>query len=123
MLNLLISNLYISLFTKHTYFQYLPIGDATMITSTSTIFTVFWARILIKEPIFKVDLLNFVLVFLGIIFIAKPPFIFGSYANMDSDDNPQAKWAILALVFSSAFLTSNVFVLLRMLKGIQGFIF
>ena len=94
-----------------------------MITSTSTIFTVFWARILIKEPIFKVDLLNFVLVFLGIIFIAKPPFIFGSYANMDSDDNPQAKWAILALVFSSAFLTSNVFVLLRMLKGIQGFIF
>ena len=94
-----------------------------MITSTSTIFTVLWARLLIKEPILKVDLLNFVLVFLGIIFIAKPPFIFGTNANMDSDDNPQAKWAILALVFSSAFLTSNVFVLLRMLKGIKGFVF
>ena len=89
-----------------------------MITSSSTIFTVFWARVLLKEPIFKVDLLNFALVFLGIIFIAKPPFIFGSNTTMDSDDNPQAKWAILALVFSSAFLTSNVFVLLRMLKGI-----
>ena len=46
-------------------FKHLPIADATMISATSPMFTVFFARLFIKEPIFKVDLLNFVLVFAG----------------------------------------------------------
>ena len=98
-------------------------------------FTVFFARLFIKEPIFKVDLLNFVLVFagksvflyltatstmiffifVGIIMICKPPFIFG-WTDLYTTD-PQAKWAVLALILSSIFIQSNIFVIMRRLKG------
>ena len=116
-------------------FKHLPIADATMISATSPMFTVFFARLFIKEPIFKVDLLNFVLVFagksvflyltatptmiffifVGIIMICKPPFIFG-WTDLYTTD-PQAKWAVLALILSSIFIQSNIFVIMRRLKG------
>ena len=121
-------------------FKHLPIADATMISATSPMFTVFFARLFIKEPIFKVDLLNFVLVFagksvflyltatptmiffifVGIIMICKPPFIFG-WTDLYTTD-PQAKWAVLALILSSIFIQSNIFVIMRRLKGKRSLI-
>ena len=55
---------------------------------------------------------------LGILLIVKPPFIFG-WTELYTDD-PQAKWAVMALILSSIFLQSNIFVLLRQLKGRSG---
>ena len=55
---------------------------------------------------------------LGILLIVKTPFIFG-WTELYTDD-PQAKWAVMALILSSIFLQSNIFVLLRQLKGRSG---
>ena len=40
-------------------------------------FTTIQARIFLKEKISSSDIINILLVFAGIIFIVKPPFIFG----------------------------------------------
>ena len=95
--------------------QHLNIADATMISSTAPMYTVFWARWFLKEPILKVDLLNFLMMFCGVVLIARPPFLFGEtdlYAN-----DPNVVWAFLALILHSMFFVSNVFVMLRLLKG------
>ena len=86
-----------------------------MIASTSPMYTVFWARLFLKEPVLKIDLLNFVMIFCGIVLIARPPFLFGM-TDLYSND-PNVVWAILALIVHSLFFSSNLFVMLRLLKG------
>ena len=95
--------------------KHLTIADATMIASTSPMYTVFWARLFLKEPVLKIDLLNFVMIFCGIVLIARPPFLFGM-TDLYSND-PNVVWAILALIVHSLFFSSNLFVMLRLLKG------
>ena len=60
-----------------------------MISATSPMFTVFFARWFLKEPILKTDLINIGLVFGGIVLIVKPPFIFG-WTDLYTSD-PHAK--------------------------------
>lgn len=86
-----------------------------MISAASPIFTVFFARIFIKEPILCADIVNVLLVFVGIVLIVKPPFLFGA-SEMYQDD-PEAKIAVIAMILGSVFLQANVYVILRMLKG------
>ena len=100
---------------KFNSLKHLTIADATMIASTSPMYTVFWARLFLKEPVLKIDLLNFVMIFCGIVLIARPPFLFGLTDLYSNDSN--VVWAILALVVHSLFLSSNLFVMLRLLKG------
>ena len=78
-------------------------------------FTVFSARIFIKEPIVVADILNVILVFFGILLIVKPPFIFGMSEMYTSD--PEAIYAALALILAAIFMQANVYVILRQLKG------
>ena len=87
-----------------------------MISATSPMFTVFFAKWFLKEPILKIDLINIIIVFTGIILIVKPPFIFG-WTELYTND-PQAKWAVLGTIVSCVFLQSNVLVVLRQLKGL-----
>ena len=89
--------------------------DTTLITATSPIFTVFFARIFIKESILPVDLLNVIFIFLGMVLIVKPPFIFGENEFV-YDTN--ATYAIIGLIAGSVFIQSNVYVTLRLLKSI-----
>ena len=78
-------------------------------------FTTIYARFFLKEPIVPSDILNLFLVFAGIIFIVKPPFIFG-YSKMYNED-PEALYAIIALLFGNVFLWAPTFIILRKLKG------
>ena len=71
-------------------------ADVMMIAATSPLFTVFFARIILKEPIYRVDLLNVMIVFGGIILIAKPPFLFGN-AVTSYFDNVDTTKAIIVL--------------------------
>ena len=87
-----------------------------MISATAPVFTVFFARFFLKEPILLVDVLSVILVFIGILFVVKPPFIFGASELYAYDDH--AVYAVIAMIFGSVFLQSNVFVTLRFLKGI-----
>ena len=78
-------------------------------------FTAFFARLFIKEPIVPADILNVILVFAGIVFVVKPPFIFGSTELYTTD--PEAPYAVIILVLSTIFLQANCYVTLRWLKG------
>lgn len=60
------------------------------------------------------DIINVFLVISGIMLIVKPPFLFGH-----SYEDPEALYAVIAVIFASVFLQSNVFVLIRMLKDIH----
>ena len=86
-----------------------------MIGASSPIFTVLFARIFIKEAIIPIDLFNLSLVFIGILHIVKPPFIFGISETYTSD--PEAIYAVIGWVSNNVLIMSNVYVLLRMLKG------
>jgi len=97
--------------------QHLPLGNCMMIIASSPMFTTIYARFFLKEPIVPSDILNLFLVFAGIIFIVKPPFIFG-YSKMYNED-PEALYAIIALLFGNVFLWAPTFIILRKLKEVH----
>ena len=102
-------------------FQYMAFADVMMVAATSPLFTVFFARIILKEPIYHVDILNVMIVFGGIVLIAKPPFLFGN-AVTSYFDNADTTIAIVVLFVSSVVLQSGIFITLRLLKHIGKFI-
>ena len=93
----------------------MPLSDAALITATSPIFTVFYARIFLKEPILKIDLLNVILIVVGMVFIAKPPFIFGHNYVFEYDTS--GVYALILLTSATVFIQPNVFIVLRFMKG------
>ena len=86
-----------------------------MISATAPMFTALYARIFLKEKIAIADILNLIFVFVGIVFIVKPPFIFGDSDTFFQD--PEAIYAMIALIIGSAILQAGVFTILRVLKG------
>ena len=108
----------INTIVKYYALHILPLADVVMITSTSTVFTVFSARIFLKEKIVPVDLLSVLLIILGMVFLAQPDFIFGATAYGYTYQHQEAPYALLALVVSSV-LSSNVLVILRVLKDVH----
>ena len=95
--------------------QHLPLADMVMISASAPMYTVFFARIFIKEPIVVADIVNIIFVFIGVFFIVKPPFVFGSSEIYSQD--PQAIYAAIAVVLGAIFFQANCFVTSRMLKG------
>ena len=53
--------------------------------------------------------------FVGIVLIVKPPFLFGE--NLLFTKDPEAILAVVLLILGSIFLQANVYVILRMIKG------
>ena len=102
---------------NYIYLQHLPLADCTMIRASSPIFTTIYARIFLKEAIVIADLINLVLVFVGIIFIVKPPFIFG-HSSMYFED-PEAIYAIIAMLGISALTIPPIYIFLKMLKDVH----
>eukprot|EP00093_Oithona_nana_P015031 15031.XXX_551620_549931_1 [CDS] Oithona nana genome sequencing. len=98
--------------------QHLPLADTVMITATSPLFTVFYGRLFIKEAILPIDIFNVVLVFIGMMCIVKPPFLFGTVDELYSND-PEAIYAVIAITLGSIFLQPTVYVILRILKDIH----
>ena len=78
-------------------------------------FTVFFARVFIKEPILPVDFLNLAFILVGMVLVVKPPFLFGHDDSIMY--NTEAIYALVSLIFNAMFVQSNIFVTLRLLKG------
>ena len=94
----------------------MPLGDLSLISSTSTFFTCLSARLFLKEAIDKVNLISIGFVVGGLILILQPPFIFTGGSGVYAKDS-LALYSALASTFMAIFVYSNVFVLLRSLKG------
>ena len=57
--------------------KHMPMADVNMISAGSPVWVVIFARIFLKEPLIMFDIINIFVTLLGILFIIKPPFIFG----------------------------------------------
>ncbi len=60
-------------------------------------------------------MLNVVVILIGVTLIVKPPFMFGETEIYAED--PDAIYAVVALLFGSVFLLSNAYTLIRFLRG------
>ena len=63
------------------------------------------------------DIVNLVLVFVGMVFIIQPPFIFNVEADEVTRDTGYYIAAVVVLL--GCFLQANVYILLRLLKGLN----
>ena len=103
-------------------FQYMPLGDISMIGSTSVMFSCIHARIFLKEPIKKMDIVNVIIVILGLTLIVQPPILFGHQAESIYHTSDMALYAACALSFGSAVCEPLKNVLLRKMKGEKVFV-
>jgi len=96
--------------------KHMPIADANMISAASPIWTVIMSRIFLKEPMKPFDIVNVVITLTGILFIIRPPFVFGYDESFEFD--PQYYIAAV-IVFCGTFMQAAVYIFLRALKGIH----
>ena len=99
--------------------KHMPIGDMTMIAASSTIFVCMYGKLLLKEPIQKLNILNICLVLCGILLITKPTFIFGRDDNDSYSKDDLAVYAVVILTTLSIFMFPVISISLRALKGIK----
>ena len=99
--------------------KHMAIGDMTMIAASSTIFVFIYGKLLLKEPIQKLNILNIVLVLCGILLITKPTFIFGSDDTDAYAKDGLAVYAVGILTTLSIFMFPVISISLRALKGIK----
>ena len=95
----------------------MPMADVNMISAGSPIWVVIFARIFLKERLFVFDIINIFITLLGIVFIIKPPFIFGYDPSFVLDQDYYVAGVVVFL--GSVILQSNVYILLRMLKNVH----
>ena len=86
-----------------------------MIAATAPLFTILYSRVFLKESVSVMDLMNLVLVFAGVVFIVKPPFLFGRLEDFNEDST--TLYAMIGLLVGSLLLMAPIYVILRKLKG------
>ena len=111
---------------------HMALGDASVLVFTAPIFTALFARILIKEPLGAVDYSAMLLSIVGVVLVAKPPFIFGGSGERvlddgcpddgttaeDDEDSSSAAGAIAAVIALMGAMGSGFSnVILRKLKN------
>ncbi|XP_048580261.1 solute carrier family 35 member G1-like [Nematostella vectensis] len=57
-------------------FTMLPLGDATVVISTTPVFTAILAYLVLLEPWHKMDVISTAICLLGVVLITRPTFIF-----------------------------------------------
>ncbi|KAJ8034812.1 Solute carrier family 35 member G1 [Holothuria leucospilota] len=62
---------------------YVDVGDAITVTYTSLIFVGIVSWVMLREPPQKLDAAFSIVAFAGVVFIARPPFIFGQNSKYD----------------------------------------
>ena len=97
--------------------KHMPMADVNMISAGSPIWVVIFARIFLKERLLVFDIINIFITLLGIVFIIKPPFIFGYDPSFVLDHDYYVAGVVVFL--GSVILQSNVYILLRMLKDVH----
>ncbi|XP_076347436.1 solute carrier family 35 member G1-like [Tachypleus tridentatus] len=96
--------------------NFLPLGDATVLMMTETIFTTLLALIILREKVLLMDVLAIIIAMLGIILIARPPFIF---SGLDEDLDPKVQLTGTLLVLGGAVCNSATNIIMRRMTFIH----
>ncbi|XP_023348982.1 solute carrier family 35 member G1 isoform X2 [Eurytemora carolleeae] len=94
--------------------QHMPLGDQKMIISCRPVLSIISARIFLKEPCGKFEILATLLMMSGVVLVIQPDFIFGTMGLGVERDSEFFLAAILLL--ASTILTANVSIILRYLR-------
>ena len=97
----------------------MAIGDMTMIAASSTIFVCIYGKLLLKEPIQRLNIFNIVLVLCGILLITRPTFIFGIDDTDTYAKDNLTVYALAILTTLSILMFPVISISLRALKGIS----
>ncbi|XP_023024453.2 solute carrier family 35 member G1 [Leptinotarsa decemlineata] len=100
-------------------FRHMPLADASVIVFSVPVFTGIFARMFLNEPCGLFNIFSVVLTLIGVVFITRPPILFGDTVNSlgETGQRPEMWGAVAA--FSATLFGANAYVLLRALKGIH----
>lgn len=110
----------VSLMLSFYAFRHMPLADASVIVFSVPVFTGIFAKLFLKEPCGLFNVFSVILTIIGVVFITRPPVLFGNTVDsLGSDDDKKTEvWAAVA-AFSATLFGANAYVLLRALKGIH----
>ncbi|KAH9515862.1 hypothetical protein DERF_006636 [Dermatophagoides farinae] len=100
-----------------TAFNKIPIGDATTIYLTSPVFVAIFSFIFLHEPFRWLQSITIFITIIGVGFIAKPVFIFGTQQQQQTDQHYAQEILGQILSFISAISSSLALIFLRKLKS------
>ncbi|XP_071842926.1 solute carrier family 35 member G1-like [Apostichopus japonicus] len=96
---------------------YIDVADATTILYTSLIFVGIFSWIFLREPLRPFDFLFALLAFVGVTFVARPSFIFGSDGlEATSNSNPIVG---IAFALGAAFSITLLYVFIRKQSALE----
>ena len=94
--------------TKYFAIRALPLGDASAIFFSSPVFVMLIACMYLKEPCGFIQIVQILLTISGVIFVARPEFIFVGSEMIDIDG--------LIFAIASSLATGSSFVAMRKLQ-------
>lgn len=89
--------------------SYLAASDTVTIIRTSVIQVAFFSWLILKEPLRLFDILFALLALVGVVFIARPPFIFRNYTESSSTYDATLLGVLFALAGSATIALLYVF--------------
>ncbi|CRL00287.1 CLUMA_CG013560, isoform A [Clunio marinus] len=98
-------------------FQNMQLGDSSVIIFSTPVFVAIFSRIFLKETCGPFNIFTIILTSLGIVFIVKPPIIFGEDEGSENERTDYF-WGPLAAL-ASAIFTANAMIIIRMLRGLH----
>ncbi|OLP76634.1 putative transport protein [Symbiodinium microadriaticum] len=99
--------------------QHLPLSDAVVITYTSPVITAVAAALLLGEAWGRLDALGSVLCMVGVVLISKPSFVMTFFG---AEPKPMNLNGLLGAAIA-AVMSSVVYLLVRVLKGVHPIVF
>uniref|UniRef100_T1J654 1-acyl-sn-glycerol-3-phosphate acyltransferase n=1 Tax=Strigamia maritima TaxID=126957 RepID=T1J654_STRMM len=106
-----------SLMTQFYAIRHMPLADASVVIFSAPVFVAIFARIFLNEQCTMFNIIMIVLTILGVLFITKPPFLFGDSVYDRGYTSETVRGAFVALI--GTIFNANVYILLRHLKGIH----
>jgi len=111
---------FFGVFGMYFALMYLSISDAVLITFLSPTLTILLAWVVLREKINRWEVLGSMVSFIGVVLIIRPPFLFGSNINSNSDinnvvetSNPSDRLMATMVALWGALCGSGVYIIIR----------
>lgn len=98
-------------------FQNMTLGDSSVIIFSTPVFVAIFSRIFLGEPCGLFNIFTIALTLLGIVFIVKPPALFGE-GDSNNDTEGNYVWGPVAAI-ASAIFTANAMIIIRVLRDLH----
>lgn len=100
-------------------FQHMPLADASVLIFSSPVFVAISARIFLKEPCGVTQIVTIMVTLVGVILIARPPFLFGDGVSGDFHGYSTENLLGAVSALCGTVCSANVYILIRKLKSLH----